>query len=120
SIESWNSPGPLAQVGLPLAQEDGDELVHPRIGEQQIRRVGHETRRGHDGVPLRLEEVEKRLADFATGHSLESLNCRMAPTGAPNIQSAQSIRGNRSARRVEVSTRCPGLTKSRRSAAFVM
>jgi len=52
-----------------LAQEDGHELIHAGVGEQQVGRVGHEARRGHDGVLLRPEEVEKRLADFSGRHT---------------------------------------------------
>jgi hypothetical protein len=47
-----------------LAEEDRNELVHASIRKQQVRRIGQQARRGHDGVLLRLEEVEKRLADL--------------------------------------------------------
>ena len=50
-----------------LAEEDGHELVHAGIREQQVRRIGQEARGGDDGVLLRLEEVEERLADFVAG-----------------------------------------------------
>ena len=49
---------------LGLAEKNRDELVHARVREQQVRRIGHEARRRHDGVRLRLEEVEERLADL--------------------------------------------------------
>ena len=50
---------------LGLAEEDGHELVHAGIREQQVGRVRHQRGRGNDGVLLRLEEVEERLADFS-------------------------------------------------------
>src|ERR1043165_7239345 len=54
-------------VPIFLAKENGDELVDAGVGEEQVRRIGHEARRRHDGVLLRLEEVEKRLADLRAG-----------------------------------------------------
>jgi hypothetical protein len=32
--------GPAGDVGAIFAEEDGDELVHAGVGEEQIRRVG--------------------------------------------------------------------------------
>ena len=51
-----------------LAQKNRHELVHARVGEKQIRRVGHKAGRRHDGVLLLAEEIEKRLADLGRGH----------------------------------------------------
>ena len=51
-----------------LAKENGHELVHAGVREQQVRRIRHETRRRHNGVLLRLEEVEERLPDLRAGH----------------------------------------------------
>jgi hypothetical protein len=51
-----------------LPEENRDELVHAGVREQQVRRVGHQTRRRHNGVLLRLEEVEERLTDLRAGH----------------------------------------------------
>ena len=48
-----------------LAEEDGHELVHAGVGEQQVGAVRHEAGRRHNGVLLRLEEVEKVLPDLA-------------------------------------------------------
>ena len=48
-----------------LAQEDGHKLVHPGVREQEVRRIGQEARRRHNGVLLRLEEVEEVLPDPA-------------------------------------------------------
>ena len=55
-------------VGFALAEEDGDELVHAGVCEQQVRRIGHQGGRRHDCVLLRLEEVEERLADLRGRH----------------------------------------------------
>jgi hypothetical protein len=66
--QTRNRAGPLIDLGLLLAEEDRHKLVHAGIGEQQIRRVGHQARRRHNGVLLRLEEVEERLADFGARH----------------------------------------------------
>lgn len=51
-----------------LAEEDGHELVHAGVGEQQIRRVRHQRGRRDDGVRLRFEKIEERLADLRAGH----------------------------------------------------
>ena len=51
-----------------LPKKNRDELVHARVREQQVWRVGHQRTRRHDGVLLRLEEVEERLADLGAGH----------------------------------------------------
>jgi hypothetical protein len=53
---------------LHLAEEDGHELVHAGVGEEQVRRVRHQRGRRDNGVLLRLEEVEERLADLRAGH----------------------------------------------------
>ena len=47
-----------------LAEKDGHELVHPRIGEQQVGAVGHKARRGDDGVLLGFKKIKERLADL--------------------------------------------------------
>ena len=51
-----------------LAEEDGHELVHARVGEEQIGRVGQQRAGGNDGVLLFLEEIEEGLADVGGGH----------------------------------------------------
>ena len=53
---------------LGLSEEDRHELIHPRVREQQIRRVGHQARRLHDRVLLGLKEVEVGLADLRGIH----------------------------------------------------
>ena len=62
---------PFAHIGAAFAEEDGDELVHPRIGEKQVRRIRHERAAGHDGVLLLTEEIEERLSDLCAGHHIE-------------------------------------------------
>jgi len=53
---------------LRLAEEDRDELVHPRVGEEQVGGVRHQARRLDDRVLLRFEEIEEGLADLGGGH----------------------------------------------------
>ena len=54
-----------------LSEKNRDELVHAGIGEQKVRRVGHERTRRNYGVLFRLEEVEERLADLRGCHHLK-------------------------------------------------
>ena len=54
-----------------LAEEDGHELVHAGVGEEEIGRVGQQRAGGDDGVLLFLEEIEEALADFGGGHDAE-------------------------------------------------
>ena len=42
-----------------LAEENGHELVHARVGEKQVRRVGQQRAGRDDGVLLFLEEIEE-------------------------------------------------------------
>ena len=49
---------------LRLAEEDGHELLHTGVREQKVRRVRPQRGRRDDGVLLRLEEVQERLADL--------------------------------------------------------
>jgi hypothetical protein len=51
-----------------LSQENRDELVHPCIGEQQVRRIGHQAGGLDDAVLFGLKEIEKGLADLGTRH----------------------------------------------------
>ncbi len=61
--------GARRSVGGPLlAEEDGHELVHAGVGEEEIRRVGQEGGGGHDGVLFLAKEIEKGLANFGGGH----------------------------------------------------
>ena len=66
-VGAGDGAAPGAHVGAALAEEDGHELVHAGVGEQQIRRVGHERRRRHDGVLFLAEEIEELLADLGAG-----------------------------------------------------
>jgi hypothetical protein len=45
-----------------------DGPVHPGVREQQVGGRRHERERRHDGVRLRLEELEKRRAGFGGSH----------------------------------------------------
>jgi len=49
---------------LGLSEKDRDKMIHPCIGEEQVRGVGHQARRRHDAVLLRAEEIEVRLANL--------------------------------------------------------
>ena len=40
-----------------FAEEVGDKLIHPGIGEEQVRRIRHQRSRRHDAVLLRCEEI---------------------------------------------------------------
>jgi hypothetical protein len=42
-----------------LAEKDRDELVHARIGEEQIRRVGYKRRRRDTRVRFLAKEIEE-------------------------------------------------------------
>ena len=53
---------------LLLFEKDGHELVHARVGEKQIGRVGEQRRRGHDGVLFLAKEIEKRFSDVGASH----------------------------------------------------
>jgi hypothetical protein len=53
---------------LHLAKKNRHELVHTSVGEEQVRRVGQQTRRGHSRVLLLAEEVDEGCADFSAGH----------------------------------------------------
>jgi hypothetical protein len=55
-----------------LAEEDGHELVHAGIGEEEIGRVGQERAGRDDGVALFAEEIEEAGADFGGGHGWKS------------------------------------------------
>ena len=87
--QSRNGPGPLVHVGLLLAEKDGDELVHTGVRKQQVRRIGQEARRGHDGVLFRLEKIEERLADFGTGHN--QIKTEQLGRSAPRFYLAPSL-----------------------------
>ncbi len=66
-VAAGDGAAPLAHIRRALAEEDGDELVHAGVGEEQVRRVGHERRARHDGVLFLAEEIEELLADLGAG-----------------------------------------------------
>ena len=68
-VGSCDRPRPAGDIGLGIAEKDGDELVHPRIGKQQIRRVRHQAGRRHGRVAFLPEEIEEALADFVAGRN---------------------------------------------------
>jgi hypothetical protein len=50
-----------------LPQEDGNELVHAGVGEEQVGRVRQETRGRHEGVAFGFKKIEEILPDLAAG-----------------------------------------------------
>ena len=64
----WVSAARAGRVGARgLAEEDGHELVHAGVGEEEVGGVGQQGAGGDDGVLLFLEEIEEGLADFGGG-----------------------------------------------------
>src|SRR5581483_3136635 len=55
-----------------LAQKNRHELVHARVGEQQIRRIRHQRRRRHDGVLPGPEKVQETLSDLRRWNHLKN------------------------------------------------
>src|SRR3981081_2367187 len=60
-----------------LAEKDRHELVHARVSEKQIGRIGQQRRRRHDGVLFLAKEIEKRLSDLRRGHEGKNDECQM-------------------------------------------
>ena len=67
-VFGWFDAGPLGDVGRAVTEEDGHELVHAGVGEEQSGRVRQQRGRRHDRVALFGEEIEERLADLRGGH----------------------------------------------------
>jgi len=70
-VPARNGSGPFGNVGSTLAQENGHELVHAGIGEEQVGRIGQQARGGHYGVPLGFEEIQEALSYFGARHTLK-------------------------------------------------
>jgi hypothetical protein len=54
-----NRAWPFVNVRRTLSKEDRNELVHPRVGEQQVRRIRQKTGRRHNGVPFGFKEIQE-------------------------------------------------------------
>ena len=54
--------------GLLGAEEVGYELVHTRVGEEQVGRGRQQAGARHDAVLLLAEKIEERLADLGGSH----------------------------------------------------
>ena len=69
-----SGPDALLGVGRPrvgrlhVTEKVGHELVHTRIGEQQIGGAGQEGGRGHHGMAALGKEIEEGLAKLGGGH----------------------------------------------------
>ena len=74
-----------------LAEEDGDELVHARVGEQQVGRIGHEAGGRHDGVALRFEKIEEVLPDLAAGADLRRCRHVNLEAGTRQISGSECV-----------------------------
>jgi hypothetical protein len=59
---------PAGDVGGAVAEEDGDELIHPGVGEEQAGGFREQRRGFDDRVAVLLEEIEERLADLGGSH----------------------------------------------------
>ena len=67
--EAFLRIGATFACGGTVAQDDVFELVHARIGKHQRRVVFDDHRRRRDNkMPLRLEELDERVADFVCSH----------------------------------------------------
>src|SRR5205085_6097892 len=64
-------------IRLLLPQENRDELVHARVSEKKIRRVGQKGRRRNDRVLLLTKEIEKRLPYFGRRHDVDLIKCSL-------------------------------------------
>ena len=68
-VSRGDRSGPTGNVGFGLTKKDRHELVHPRVGEKQVGRVGQKTRGLHDGVVFLAEKLEETAANFAAGRN---------------------------------------------------
>ena len=50
------------------AEENRHELVHPRVGKKQVRRIGQQARGRDDRMLLAAEKIEEGGADLGGGH----------------------------------------------------
>jgi hypothetical protein len=56
------------RIGATLfAQEYWNKLIHACVGKKKIWRLGHEARRGHNGVLFSFEKIQKILSDLLAG-----------------------------------------------------
>jgi hypothetical protein len=62
----------LVHVGDALVEENGDELVHAGVGEEQAGGIRHQAGRGHDGVSLGFEKIQEGLSNFSRSHPAQS------------------------------------------------
>ena len=65
---AWDGAGPFVHVRRAFIEENGDELIHARVGEEQAGGIGHQAGRRDNGVPLGFEEIQKGLPNFSRSH----------------------------------------------------
>ena len=69
--QTGNGAGPLVDVSGALIEEDGDELVHAGVGEEQAGGIRHQAGGRHNGVPLGFKKIQERLSYFSRCHPTE-------------------------------------------------
>ena len=109
-IAPGNDACPFTHVRLLLAEKNRHELVHACVRKysRPVRRGVVQTRRRHDGVALRIEEIQERLTYFSTGHTKSSILPKIGrnlPSGrTKKISTTRSQRREKNARGSSVSS----------------
>jgi len=67
-VQGGDGVGPARDIRGFAAEEDGDKLIHPSVGEEQVRRIRQQARRRDEGVFFLAEKVEERLTDLGASH----------------------------------------------------
>ena len=67
-VQAGDGVCPARDIGGFAAKEDGDKLIHPSVGEEQVRRIRQQARRRDEGVFFLAKEVEERLTDLGASH----------------------------------------------------
>jgi hypothetical protein len=68
-VAAGNDAGPLAHVGFFWPRKMGTNWFMPALVKSRFGESGMSETRRHDGVLLRPEEVEERLANLAARHN---------------------------------------------------
>ena len=67
-IATGDYAGPAGDVRFAFAQEDRDELVHPGVGEEEVRGIGQKAGGGNDRMFPLTEEIQERLPNLFSCH----------------------------------------------------